>query len=163
LETLYHTCPDVNSQFNQVKLPRPGSLLMVSPYTGDEELGSAVTNLSSDYISEETRDKMSEYLPHNKDIEAFSYRVKTVSYAQFLPHHIVVFVGGKEVLLDVGLVFAKRCREENLRVSVIREELPHDWAMLGRLFTSDHNVVKRAVITVVDLAQEMLNSNQAST
>ncbi|KAG2172434.1 hypothetical protein INT43_004976 [Umbelopsis isabellina] len=162
LETLYHTCSDVQSHFNQIKLPRPGSLLMVSPYTGDEDMGSAIANLNTDYISEGTREKMIEYLPHNKDIEAFSYHVKKVSYAQFLPHHIVVVVGGIEVLRDVGLMFAKRCREENLRVSVVREELPHDWAMLGRLFTADHKVIKRAVMSVVDLAQDMLNSNQVS-
>ncbi|KAJ2962468.1 hypothetical protein NQZ79_g2422 [Umbelopsis isabellina] len=162
LETLYHTCSDVKSQFNEIRLPRPGSLLMVSPYTGDEDMGSAIANLTTDYISEETKEKMVEYLPHNKDIEAFSYHVKKVSYAQFLPHHIVVLVGGKEVLLNVGLMFAKRCREENLRVSVIREELPHDWAMLGHLFTADNKVVNRAVMSVVDLAQDMLNSNQVS-
>lgn len=125
-------------------------------------MGSAIANLDTDYISEETRVKMAEYLPHNKDIEAFSYHVKNVSYAQFLPHHIVVAVGGKEVLRDVGLMFAKRCREENLRVSIVREELPHDWAMLGHLFTADRQVVKRAVMTVVDLAQDMLNANQVT-
>lgn len=158
METLYHTHPEVNSNFNNTKLPRPAGLLMVSPYTGDDtETQQTLTNFSHDYISRSTREKMSEYLPHNKDIIPFSYRAKTVSYAQFLPHNVVVAVGGKEVLLDAGLDFAKRCREENLRVTLVREDNVHDYFMLGYLFTGDANVVKRAVSSVVDLAQQAVD------
>jgi acetyl esterase/lipase len=156
LETLYHTSSEMKSPFNTVKLPRPAGLLLVSPYTGDidsEETVKAQANLSHDYISQATKAKMIEYLPENSQAQAFSYLSKDVSIAQFLPRNICIAVGGKEVLLDSGLQFAKRCREENLQVTLVREEMVHDWFMLGYLFTSDPNVIKRAVSTVVDLAQ----------
>ncbi|CAO3689228.1 unnamed protein product [Umbelopsis ramanniana] len=160
LETLYHTHPDIQSTFNTVKLPRPSGLLMVSPYTGDDqthETSSSQANLSHDYISLATKEKMAEYLPLTKDHRPYTYLDLSVDYAQILPHIVCVAVGGKEVLLDAGLQFAKRCREANLKVTLVREDSVHDYFMLGYLFTSDKNVVKRAVSSVVDLAQAVID------
>lgn len=160
LETLYHTHPDIQSTFNTVKLPRPSGLLMVSPYTGDDqthETPSSQANLSHDYISLATKEKMAEYLPLTKDHRPYTYLDLSVNYAQILPHIVCVAVGGKEVLLDAGLQFAKRCREANLKVTLVREDSVHDYFMLGYLFTSDKNVVKRAVSSVVDLAQAVID------
>lgn len=159
LETLYHTHPDVKSPFNQVKFPvRPGGVLLVSPYTGEAGLPSEEGNTSTDYISKATGEKVSEYLPHTKDSIPFSYCAKDVSYKSILPRNVVVTVGGKEVLLDAGLEFAKRCRQDNLKVTLVREENVHNYFMLGYLFTGDPTVVKRAVSTVVDLAQTVADA-----
>jgi hypothetical protein len=44
-----------------------------------------------------------------------------VIYAQYLPHYIVVAVGGKKILSDTGFDFANQCCQENLRVTLVRE------------------------------------------
>jgi hypothetical protein len=44
-----------------------------------------------------------------------------VIYAQFLPHYIVVAVGGKKILLDTEFYLANRCCQENLRVTLACE------------------------------------------
>jgi hypothetical protein len=76
-------------------------------------------------VTREHSDNNIPCLSHSKDFynsaTLLNYVRPCQIYAQFLPHCIVVAVGGKKILLHTGFDFANRCWQENFRVTLACE------------------------------------------
>lgn len=61
-----------------------------------------------------------------------------------VPKRVLVFVGGHEIARDENILIANRFSEAGVDTTVIREEYPHNWFLLGPAVVDEPSVNERA-------------------
>ncbi|CAO3625881.1 unnamed protein product [Mucor hiemalis] len=143
---------------------KPAGLILASPYTGLEAGGESWRqNLGTDIINENSVTRMEncymgienedEELEYEDGITPFNYLRESTELGLILPSRMLVFLGGKEVLLDEGGLMAQRAAKSGIQVSMVQEPSGiHLWSMLpGVLLNDKHsrqNMIDRLVAFV---------------
>lgn len=94
-----------------------------------------------------------EELEYEDGITPFNYLKESTELGLILPSRMLVFLGGKEVLLDEGGLMAQRAAKSGIQVSMVQEPSGiHLWSMLpGVLLNDKHsqqNMIDRLVAFV---------------
>ncbi|KAI8986973.1 Alpha/Beta hydrolase protein [Pilobolus umbonatus] len=142
---------------------RPAGMICVSPYTGLEAGGESWRyNLGGDLINENAISRMeAAYLGpegsrYEDDLLPFEYLDKEVQLGSFLPKKLLVYLGGKEVLLDEGGLFASRAMQTGVTVQVVQERSGiHLWPLFPDIFVNDittrQNIIDKFTCFVNDI------------
>ncbi|KAI7905512.1 Alpha/Beta hydrolase protein [Cokeromyces recurvatus] len=164
LDTLFTKIPS-----NQ----KPAGFICASPYTGLEAGGDSWrANLGQDIINEKSITCMENaYMgPENEDeydsdeeeekerqLRPFGYLRNTVELGSFLPSRLLLYLGGKEVLLDEGGLLASRARSSGVQVIVVQEPSgAHLWSMLPDIFIKDLSIKQNAIDRFVEFISETI-------
>lgn len=126
--------------------------IFASPYTGLEAGGESWrANLDHDYITAAAVDRMEEsYMPPEGD-QPFTYLPERIELGQYLPRRMLIFVGGREVLLDEAGYLASRARQGGVNVIMIQSpKQVHLWSLLGPVVVSDSRVYQDSVDHIVN-------------
>ncbi|KAF7727541.1 hypothetical protein EC973_007414 [Apophysomyces ossiformis] len=127
--------------------PRPVGLICASPYIGYEAGGESWRdNMKNDFILASSITRMEEsYIPEEGE-QPFQYIPSSFDLATFLPRHMLIFVGGKEVLLDEAGRLEARARSGGVQVTMIQQpDEPHLWSMLGGVTIRDPHVWQNSI------------------
>lgn len=142
------TAENVAEPPTEEPLPRPAGLVLISPLVTDQtDSASWKANVKYDYITQRTAKVIKrEYLPQVLDapIPFLEVAKENTGFKKWMPHNVLVLMGGKEVLLDDGTLFARKLKKDGLNVElVVEEDLVHDW-FLVREVVKDKQITDRA-------------------
>ncbi|KAI9495063.1 Alpha/Beta hydrolase protein [Zychaea mexicana] len=127
--------------------PKFAGAIFASPYTGLEAGGESWrANMDIDFMTAAAVDRMEEsYIPEEGD-QPFRYLPDQVDLATSLPRHMLITVGGNEVLLDEAGYLASRARAGGVAVTLCQApDQTHLWSMLPDVLVQDVNVRQNAV------------------
>lgn len=158
-----------------IKIPahqKPAAMIFASPYTGLEAGGESWrANLGGDMINENSITRMEDaYMKPEKfdsdnesedeaeqELRPFGYLKESVELGSFLPNRLLLYLGGKEVLLDEGGLLASRARSSGVQVVVVQEPSGiHLWSMLPDIFTDEWQIKQNAVDRFVQFVTEIV-------
>lgn len=152
---------------------KPAALIFASPYTGLEAGGESWrANLGEDMLNENSITRMEEaYMKPEKydsdnesddeqeqqqELSPFGYLRDTVELGSFLPNRLLLYLGGKEVLLDEGGLLASRARSSGIQVVVVQEPSGvHLWSMLPDIFIDEWQIKQNAIDRFVQFVTEI--------
>ena len=141
---------------------KPAGMILSSPYTGLEAGGeswrqnlgtdilneNSVTRMENSYLGIETDDDV---LAYEGGIKPFTFLRDATELGSFLPKRMLVYLGGKQVLLDEGGLFASRASQSGIQVSMVQEPSGiHLWSMLPEILLQDQKARQLAVDRLVD-------------
>lgn len=141
---------------------RPAGMIMASPYTGLEAGGESWrANLGSDILNENSITRMENcYLgPENEEedneyedgLTPFAYLRESTQLGNMLPGRMLVYLGGKEVLLDEGGLIASRAARSGVQVVMVQEPSGiHLWPMFPDIFIKDQSARQNVIDRLVD-------------
>lgn len=151
---------------------RPAGMICASPYTGLEAGGESWrANLGKDIINENSVTRMEEaYLgpeaddiEYESDLRPFVYLRNTVELGSFLPSRLLIYLGGKEVLLEEGGLLASRARNSGVQVMVVQEPNGvHLWSMLPDILIKDDYSRQNAIDRFVEFVSLVCKGNKIS-
>ncbi|KAI9317182.1 Alpha/Beta hydrolase protein [Dichotomocladium elegans] len=135
------------------ELPRPAGSIFVSPIVTDETTSEAWrVNVKYDFISQNTakvikRDYF-EKMPADPDGPIEQSQVLGIAKLQtgfqsFLPPHVLMYVGNKEVLRDDCLDLAEKAEQDGVNWKTVVEDCVHDWFCV-REVVKDKTILDRA-------------------
>jgi acetyl esterase/lipase len=141
---------------------KPAGLIFASPYTGLEAGGeswranlgldmineNSITRMENAYMKQEKYDSDNESEDGNgqQELQPFGYLSSNVEFGSFLPNRLLLYLGGKEVLLDEGGFLASRARSSGIQVVVVQEPTGiHLWSMLPDILTDEWEIKQNAV------------------
>ncbi|KAG0178270.1 hypothetical protein DFQ28_004758 [Apophysomyces sp. BC1034] len=141
---------------------RPAGLICASPYTGLEAGGESWRdNIDKDFIRASAITRMEDSYITEDGEQPFNYLSESVDLGSFLPRQMIVFVGGKEVLLDEAGMFAARARNGGVQVTMIQEpDQPHLWSMLGWRTVHDQHVWQNSIDRWVDFVANTVKTSK---
>jgi acetyl esterase/lipase len=132
---------------NGYELPLPAGMIFSSPISGTlEDCPSVQENRHKDYnplglpyienyinnASSKVQPKPWAFLKEGSDLSAN------------IPKHILVFVGGHEIGRDDNIYIADAFKKAGADTTVIREEYPHNWFLLGPSVVDEPSVNEKA-------------------
>ncbi|KAI7863102.1 Alpha/Beta hydrolase protein [Mucor mucedo] len=141
---------------------KPAGMICASPYTGLEAGGESWrTNLGLDILNENSITRMEnaymgiesedEVIEYEGGLSPFAYLRDSVDLGSLLPSRMLVYLGGKEVLLEEGGLLANRAARSGVQVMVVQEPSGiHLWSMLPDIFIKQDDVKQYAVDRFVD-------------
>jgi acetyl esterase/lipase len=151
---------------------RPAGMICASPYTGLEAGGESWrANLGEDIINENAVTRMEDaYLgpdqdeaEYESDLRPFGYLKNTVELGSFLPSRLLVYLGGKEVLLEEGGLLASRARNSGVQVMVVQEPSGvHLWSMLPDILIKEDHSRQNAIDRFVEFVSLVCQGNKMS-
>ncbi|KAJ8656268.1 hypothetical protein O0I10_008062 [Lichtheimia ornata] len=141
------------------ELPRPAGAVFVSPIVTDETTSESWReNTKYDFISQHTakvikRDYF-EKMPKDPDGPMEQSQVLGIAKLQtgfqaFLPPHVLMYVGDKEVLRDDCLDLAEKAESDGVNWQTVVEDAVHDWFCV-REVVKDKAILDRADIVFAD-------------
>jgi acetyl esterase/lipase len=141
-------------------------MICVCPYTGLEAGGESWRdNLGKDILNENSMTRMEEcYLgPEDSEYEGglspFTYLDKSMVIGSFVPKRMLVYLGGKQVLLEEGGILASRAGSSGVQVMVVQEPSGiHLWPMFANDLVEDINVRQNAVDKLVEFVSSIYYS-----
>ncbi|RCH98835.1 hypothetical protein CU097_014223 [Rhizopus azygosporus] len=139
------------------ELPRPAAAVIISPIVTDETCSpSWETNLKYDYISQYTAKviKKDYFEPSGPDSPPDSNQVLGIAkletgFRAFLPDHVLMYIGNKEVLRDDALDLAMRAENDNVNWETVIEDAVHNWFVVPEV-VKDKSICQRANATFAD-------------
>jgi acetyl esterase/lipase len=141
---------------------KPAGMICASPYTGLEAGGESWrANLGSDILNENsiTRMELCYMGPENEEDDneyedgytPFNYLRESTELGKILPGRMLVYLGGKEVLLDEGGLIASRAARSGIQVVMVQEPSGiHLWSMFPDIFVKEYQQRQIAIDRFVD-------------
>lgn len=139
------------------ELPRPAGAVFSSPLVTDETTSESwKLNVKFDYISQYTAKviKKDYFEPVGPDSPPDSNQILGIAkletgFRAFLPEHVLMFVGNKEVLRDDALDLARKAEDDGCQWETVVEDCVHDWFCV-REVVKDKKMLIRADTTFAD-------------
>ena len=139
--------------------PKFAGAIFASPYTGLEAGGESWrSNMEMDFFTAAAVDRIEEnYIPVEGEQQPFRYLPDQIDIATHLPRHILITVGGNEVLLDEAGYLSSRARNGGINVTLLQApEQIHLWSMLPDVLVKDINVRQNAVDHLVKFVEQCI-------
>lgn len=140
-------------------LPLPAGLLLSSPLLSSEITHDSWNKYEKDdIVSFKLVEKVfKEFLglPKTKMEDLPILRLSQISsgFDRFLPNHILMFVGSKEVLRDGIIKMAEALKKEKMDVTLIEEDFIHDWFLIHHVIDNKkRNIIQKYDEMFVDFA-----------
>lgn len=132
---------------NGYQLPIPAGYILSSPVAGvmnpcpsaEENRQKDFNPSSLNYLEQFVNSTPSEFQPKPWVLLNHDYNLSVNA-----PKRVLVFVGGHEALRDENILIANRFSEAGVDTTVIREEYPHNWFLLGPAVVDEPSVNERA-------------------
>jgi acetyl esterase/lipase len=139
------------------ELPRPAGAVFSSPLVTDETTSESwKLNVKYDYISQYTAKviKKDYFEPLGPDSPPDANQILGIAkletgFRAFLPEHVLMFVGNKEVLRDDALDLAMKAENDGCQWETVVEDCVHDWFCV-REVVKDKEMLMRADATFAD-------------
>ncbi|KAI8088502.1 Alpha/Beta hydrolase protein [Thamnidium elegans] len=161
LETLMRTYSpgilggNLDSPRENFSMPLPAGILLSSPLVSAETTSESWRLFEKKDIVSAGLGKLiyKEYLglPHVniEDLPIMKLHHIRKNFERFLPKHVMVFVGDKEVLRDDILEFSKAVKDDGKHnIQLFQEHYAHDWFMI-------HEIIKKKDKAMIDKYDEM--------
>jgi acetyl esterase/lipase len=141
---------------------RPAGMICVSPYTGLEAggeswranlgidiiNGNSITRMENCYMGPEKEDEDNEY---EDGLTPFNYLRESTQLGNMLPGRMLIYLGGKEVLLEEGGLLASRAARSGVQVVMVQEPSGiHLWPLFPDIFIKDQSARQNVIDRLVD-------------
>jgi acetyl esterase/lipase len=144
---------------NGYQLPLPAGYVLSSPVAGVmNPCPSVEENKRKDY-NPTTINYIDLYInssPSNFQPKPWALFNDDYNLSVNVPKRALVFVGGHEICRDENILIAKRFSEAGVDTTVIREEYPHNWFLLGPAVVDEPSVNDKADETFVNWVIESI-------
>ncbi|KAI9281898.1 Alpha/Beta hydrolase protein [Sporodiniella umbellata] len=150
---------DLNAPRTNFSIPLPAAILFTSPLLSSDTTHDSWTKYEKeDIITYKLADMVfKEYLglPETKieDLPILRLSQITSGFDRFLPKHVLLIVGTREVLRDSAMEMYEALKKENADVKLVEENFPHDWFLVHSVIDNrKRDVVKQYDEMFVDFA-----------
>ncbi|OZJ03400.1 hypothetical protein BZG36_04010 [Bifiguratus adelaidae] len=137
-------------QLTDEALPRPAGVIMISPIVTDDTTSrSWQVNQKYDFVTQYTAKVIKrDYIPPEMvdDVDGTFLGLAKLEegFSDWLPHSLLFYIGGREVLRDDDIEFAEKLKRNGLDVQVIVEPKGiHDWFCIRETF-ADKKALQKA-------------------
>ncbi|KAI8890134.1 alpha/beta-hydrolase [Backusella circina FSU 941] len=149
-----------NTEMALSRLQRPAGAVFISPLVTDETISESwKANEKYDYISQYTAKVIKrDYLGKKKGKpgqEVLGIAKLTKGFQAFLPEHVLMFVGNKEVLRDDAIELAAKAEKDGVLWETVVEDCVHDWFCV-REVVKDKSILTRADATFADFCYRVI-------
>lgn len=90
-------------------------------------------------------------LEYEGGITPFNYLRDSIQLGSFLPNRMLIYLGGKEVLLEEGGLLASRAAKSGIQVSMVQEPSGiHLWSMFPDILVQDDRARQNSLDRLVE-------------